>query len=658
MYFYHYPHKATSTSENKISDIVNKMHFLSDLYINTPIATQEVELFCDVFERNKSLTSLWLKGNTTPRPEDFDAFCRSLARNRTITFLSIEGMDLRLQGWKSLGEALVASRNIECLILKENGLNVKRASVLFKSFAQNKNLKRLCVSNNKIGSKSIEDVAFFLKENSSVEDFDISYNTIGYKGSTEIGESLRTNHTLIKLNLTNTHVTDSAARSISQALQSNHTLIDLDLGENEIGNKGATEIGKTLAANHSLIKLCVYQNNIKAAGIVKIAKGLEQNSTLTSLGLGDNTITKRAATAISAMLEINKRITEINMVDQDDGIERRVPRSLLLKIEYEQIHRNRKIGALFIDLIKNGDLQTIQRHSDILNFNHQEKEYIVITSSTYNTPLHIALLQRQTQILKFLLLNTKVNKRFCMSIRNMKGLSPTDLLHSETLLIEDFTTMFHQIIAQWQKLSTLWPRSRIAEEEIILMRTGLSLKDLKTPLGRFSQGKKLLFVKWLYCPHEIQATNEKLALYQILVEIGIQKLQEKMVFPKRSLIVDFQNYVEKYQHSKSKNVLIETKQLQDVKIPINKFILCLRCGLYRKLFLNSEQPVKTITDYLNPPELFYTLFCNELYCKDFDRSENKEKMAKLVSFFQKEDVWDFYQVNSKLFFLKLYQLMK
>ncbi|KAJ3429748.1 ynein regulatory complex subunit [Anaeramoeba flamelloides] len=657
----------------------------------TEIDSEDTKHLAEALKNNYTLRMLDLLNNRVGN-EGAKSIAESLKANQTLATLKLGSNRISDEGAMSIfGSLKTQNSSLRCLYLDNNNITKLSVKKMNEFLIENKTLQLLDLCNNEIGDEGCQQMCESLKGNQSLTALNLSNNQIGDEGCQQMFGFLKGNQSLTALNLSYNQIGDEGCKQMSEFLKANKSLTTLNLNENQISDKGCSQICEALKANGTLLNLHLAINKIAEEGALKIGELLAENKTLICVELQDNQINFSAASSILKALSQNHTITELYMKvffpqkrafysqlmqAQSQGEDQEMLMKKLKSMQseffsnnetirdnlYDILHRNKTSVKSFIDLINKENLEL-----NLIKYKYNKDKAVSLNNThsqerNKNTILHYIILKNNSDLNKFFLLDKEKVPKCNFMIKNREHTSVLDLLNLNNLLIMDCETHYNQIV----KLNIFrhWPRSEICEEEIVFMRTGKNWNQIKDQFAKLSKHEIQLFIKFLYCPHTLgnESVEEKRDLESVLESLHIAFTYPKyLLFSKKQFVDNFHNYVSNFQNEIDKSVVLvsETKNNQVEKTNINKFILCLRSNLFQNMFLTLKESQKTeITDYFQIPTNFHNFLRAELYCignhllniQDLDKRE-------LYNFFINEDVWGFYQVNSRLFFKTLIHFM-
>lgn len=273
----------------------------------------------------------------------------------------------------------------------------------------------------------------------------------------QLCRALSTNTHAMSLNLNNmgTHLDIEPLFSL---FESNTTLIELNLSGVLMDDDNAKKMGELLQKNQTLQRLVLQDTGIKNSGVQAICKGLEENRSLQLFNFSYNYIDKIGTEYICNMLEKNKTLT-IFVLKQNEYdystilyfkriMEKNCPVDLYL--DYEGIDEVRPGEAEEIincvnqncdnitrlhDAIKNNDLNLTKRYIE-----EQSVSLISTVGQGRNTPLHLAVINRNVEITSFLL-NTMQERKIPFHLKNANGQTAVDLVKDCQEILSLFNTL-------------------------------------------------------------------------------------------------------------------------------------------------------------------------------------------------------------------------
>ena len=647
---------------NVFSDMLKINKTLTTLHLaENEMSLKETRVLCEGLSQNSRLTLLNLSNNKIGSSTAV-VLSDMLSKNRSLFFLNLAGNQIGDAGIEVLGKSLVNNTTLISIDLTHNGISSNGVKLFFNLLKENETLTscvlnineigddgvieltewlrinrspptKLLLSRCKIGDKGAESLADWLKTdesllelnlsrnlvhvdgcrafanrlktNSSLKLLDLGFNRIGSEGAEILSGLLIENRSLESLNLEVSGIGDKGVTPLAFALRKNRGIIYLNLRFNQIGPEGGIKLFEALAENCSIVSLNLHSNSMGDKGIIVLARTLVKNKTITSLNIYRNEMREKGAKALIEALKINTTITYINR--QANSISKESKK----EISY-YIKRNKKLAENLLKAIRRGNLKiVIECCEQGASLTYQNKDG--------NTALHLALFEKRQEIISYFFTTPMLIGRVVLTQRNNIG---------ETI---DETTPFsrdlEKVYEDAKKAGQAWPREKIMEEDLVLMRTGQSWEKIKNRISLLDEYDRAAFIEWLYCgqPSKNMSLHElnkfRQSVIKTLKELNVQVTEGLYLFTKRKIADDLRNYVSQFKEQKEKNVYIN---VNGEKIGINRFVLTTRSDLYRCMFLSVQKDTDEVSDFSKSPLSFFKVFRSWVYDEEINTLTDEE----------------------------------
>ena len=463
------PGRISKGEENRISRLIKESFFISE----GPFVVACAPLMggaspsIDTIKHGPSLYK-WLKQN--PKAKD----------------LKLSGDKIDYEGVSSIVYALRYS-NISTLWINHCGLD--RSTIqLFAQNMPNLPVTWLDLSGNQIGNEGMEFLAPQLYD-CLVSNLNLNDNLIDEKGITKLANELPLTSLLI-LHLSGNPLGNSGTRILASGLPGS-SLLKLNLNSCGIGDDGLEALANKLPAT-SICHLQLAKNEIGDTGIYALSKILPKTS-ITRLSLRGNKITKNGLEHLCQLLS-SSWVIEIDLSDNPCQVTDELEQLLQQNLE--------KLKRFFRDLK--------QKNLSTKTYLMKQKAPHVLLDHEENTPLHIAVLNQDEDLVKFLF-ETGSPKSF-----NRHGQTPLALAQQNSNIIailtgQNLIKRFYKAHQNHQNRSVVMLGNQLS---ICMLQQGdsVSAKEIIEKTLPFcaqtSFETGLLMLRWATCLFHLNQFNE------------------------------------------------------------------------------------------------------------------------------------------------------
>ncbi len=258
---------------------------------------------------------------------------------------------------------------------------------------------------------------------------------IGSDGAKALAEELPHMTTLTSLDLYYSEIGTDGAKAIADQL-SRSSLRLLNISHNKIGIDGVQAIATQLP-HSSLSSLNLESCGIGNEGVKALSLHLPQAFTLASLNLSNCCISDDGAEALAATL-INTAIVSLVLEcsNIDDTIRQRLN---------SQLRRNQQLHDKLHHAIQHASLEKVEalveQGANLLSTTNKTNDD---DSHSGNTPLHLAVLSKHVDIVRYLI-QVMQTKKLPFTLRNKNGKTAANLAQDDPMLNDFFKNIHHTI---------------------------------------------------------------------------------------------------------------------------------------------------------------------------------------------------------------------
>lgn len=217
-----------------------------------------------------------------------------LSRNRVsnLTSLYLTGNCIRVQGIKSLSDALETNTTLRTLYLSGNSLQPDAIQHLTAALKVNQGITTLYLGSNKLRTPGVRHLVHVLTPACHLKELMLGQNEIGADGIECLAEALQSTCTLTTLELASNDINSKSGVILANALQTQTHLENLYLNNNPLGDSAAAAFGIMLTKNTTLRVLDLSFTTLTLIGIRALATGIQYSKTLVSLMVEGNQVTQ------------------------------------------------------------------------------------------------------------------------------------------------------------------------------------------------------------------------------------------------------------------------------------------------------------------------------------------------------------------------------
>jgi Ran GTPase-activating protein (RanGAP) involved in mRNA processing and transport/Flp pilus assembly protein TadD len=336
---------TTNVTLKNIKENVNNIS-LSQKFIGL----EEIKIIFDALSAGqKSISEIDLSKNNMS-DEAIERLTDFLKINPSLTKLNLNSVKLSNRGLIILIDVFKNNQQITEIDFSDNDISDEGAEFLAEFLKTNQTLKKLNIKGNKITSKGLRSLDEALKANSSLDNLDFIFN-INAESLTELSRFFSNKKAL---DFQSQRFGDQGAIALANILKDNQIINKVNLYFNSIGEKGVLALSTALKSNSSLFNLDLTLNTLSDIAIKSLCESIKYNHGLINLSLSHCSISNQGAHLLIDALIQNGNITWI-------GISNNSIDNLLENDIYRIVERNKRIQEQFVNLIKSGKIEEIER---------------------------------------------------------------------------------------------------------------------------------------------------------------------------------------------------------------------------------------------------------------------------------------------------------
>ncbi|KAJ3448190.1 pep-cterm sorting domain-containing protein [Anaeramoeba flamelloides] len=181
-------------------------------------------------------------------------------------------------------------------------------------------------------------------------------------------------------------------------------------------------------------------------------------------------------------------------------------------------------------------------------------------------------------------------------------------------------------------------------KRFVELRTNSSVKQIEDILVNYKENEIMIFLKWVYSGNIINY----MIVNEICKQLGIENLYSKSFYDDL-----FKLY--KDEESKNFNLLVKQEDFSDdndddddddnenfEEIPVHKYILYTRSGLFREMFDQIDENSDSITDYSKKSIESLEIFVKYLYTNKIELTADDDPQLVVEEL---QDAVDYYQLS-------------
>ncbi|KAJ6227008.1 btk-binding protein-related [Anaeramoeba flamelloides] len=187
---------------------------------------------------------------------------------------------------------------------------------------------------------------------------------------------------------------------------------------------------------------------------------------------------------------------------------------------------------------------------------------------------------------------------------------------------------------------------------LIEIRLGKDFDEIKKYLEENCTKKEIQdLLKWIYCDQ----TNSLSKTNEILSHFGIQETQKKTKLLQndlKKLLFDEETSDFTLVVQNDENEDEDDDEIEEEELPVHKFILAARSGLFLDLFQNLDKNLQKVTDYSKKSLESIELLIAFLYTDEIPITADTDQELTKEEF---EDIVEYYQLNPKIPILDIFE---
>ncbi|KAJ3445426.1 hypothetical protein M0812_11300 [Anaeramoeba flamelloides] len=205
-----------------------------------------------------------------------------------------------------------------------------------------------------------------------------------------------------------------------------------------------------------------------------------------------------------------------------------------------------------------------------------------------------------------------------------------------TPISEDFKLMYEQ-----KELTDLKIFGLDAHSSVLSAKLNRDAEDIKNYLLENSSKEEVeIFLEWIYC----DTVSNQDVISKIALNFGIQEIKT----------VNWKNTLQRIFHdddSKDFNIRVKLDEEEDdeedefEEIPVHKFLLQARCGLFRNMFLEIEENAKYVTDFSGRALETVECFIQYLYLNEIALTADDDPELIIEELPEAGEYYQIYNVN-------------